>query len=81
MSDQSIGWTRHRAVMEAFSLIAVIGLLLLTAYGDAVVMFFVSLAALLLLFVWFLASRKTWLAVISGLTFLVCALFGAKPLF
>lgn len=70
-----------RTTIQIISLAIVIGLLILTAVGSAELMFSASLIAILVLFVWFLAERKVWLATISGLAFLATVLLTAKSLF
>ena len=67
--------------MQTFSMVVVMALLILTSYGNAGLMFWLSLATMMLLSIWFLADRKIWLAVISSITFIACAFAVAKSLF
>ena len=67
--------------MQVASLISALALLLLTSYGNAGVMFLVSLGAILAMAVWFLADRKMWLAIVSAVAFVAGVLCFSKVCF
>ena len=67
--------------MQVVSLLIVLGLLLLTSYGNAGLMYMCSLGAVFALAIWFVVDRRMWLAFLSSVTFAVGVLFFAKSLF
>ena len=67
--------------MQTTAMVVVAILLVLTAYGDAKIMFAVSGVASVLLFIWLLAERKIWLAAITGVAFFGTVLMTSKVLF
>ena len=71
----------HQTKIQVLSLCAAIGLLLLTSYGNAGVMFWLSLSALFFLSVWFVLAQNSWLALISTITFLFGFFAFAKSLY
>ena len=73
--------SEFKTKLQVFSLLTVLGLLLLTSYGNAGVMFFTSLGAIVVLTAWYLAVRKLWLALLSITTFGFAAFFFARSLF
>ena len=70
-----------KTAFQTTTLFVVLGLLVLAAYASIELVFLASLIATFLLFIWFLVERKTWLAVVSGLAFVVTVVTTSLPLF
>ena len=66
---------------ETFTLFVVSALLILSSTGNANLMFGISLIAAAGLFIWFLANRKTWLAIISASVFVASLVVSATKLY
>jgi len=71
----------NTTVAQTISIVVVFCLLILTAIGNAELLFWFSLTAMFLLFVWCLFDRKVWLATVSGVAFAATVLLTAKSLF
>ena len=71
----------HGTWLQTLLLIAVTGLIVVTALTHAELLFWVALSANVVLMIWFLFDRKIWLACISAIAFFVTVLLTAKTLF
>jgi hypothetical protein len=72
---------KSRDTTQVIMLFAVAIFLIFTSLGTPTLLFGVALGAMLSLFVWFLVSRKVWLATVSGLTFLTTIFATASKLY
>jgi uncharacterized membrane protein len=72
---------KSRDTTQVIMLFAVAIFLIFTSLGTPTLLFWVALGTMLSLFVWFLVSRKVWLATVSGLTFLTTIFATASKLY
>jgi apolipoprotein N-acyltransferase len=73
--------SRNRDTTQIMVLFVVAIFLIFTSLGTPTLLFWVALGTMLSLFVWFLVSRKVWLATVSGLTFLTTIFATASKLY
>lgn len=72
---------KYRNQLQMASVFVVAGLLILTAWGNAIALFWAAAVGLLVLSVWCLLDRKAWLATISAIVFTVTAFCFANSVF